>query len=69
MTLLDTRTGKTAATLIPVANVQYALDINPMLMTPEPLNAHPQLAWSTDGSRLFLLNPTLGTITVWRVKS
>lgn len=69
VTLLDTRTGKTAATLIPVANVQYALDINPMLMTPEPLNAHPQLAWSADGSRLFLLNPTLGTITVWRVKS
>ncbi|HEX2348745.1 MAG TPA: hypothetical protein VHI51_09965 [Ktedonobacterales bacterium] len=69
VTLLDTRTGKVAATLVPVANVQYALDINPVLMTPEPLDAHPQLAWSTDGSRLFLLNPSLGTITVWRVKS
>lgn len=68
VTLLDTRTGKTVATLIPEANTADALEVNPMMQSQAPLDAHPQLAWSSDGSRLFLLNPTLGTITIWRVK-
>lgn len=69
VTLLDTRTGKTVATLIPEANAQDAFETNPVLQTQAPLSAHPQIAWSRDGSRLFLLNPTLGTITFWKLKS
>jgi WD40 repeat protein len=70
VTLLDTRTGKTVATLTPAVSTLDPLEqSNPAMQTPAPLTAHLQLAWSSDGSRLLLLNPMLGTITIWRVKS
>jgi hypothetical protein len=69
VTLRDTGTGKIVATLMPAASPQYPLELNPTTLgTTLPLNlqAHPQLQWSADGSRLFLLNPTLGTISIWK---
>ncbi|MGH2502418.1 MAG: hypothetical protein ACRDID_07865 [Ktedonobacterales bacterium] len=70
VTLLDTHTGKAVATLTPAVNTPDPLEqSNPAMQTPAPLTAHLQLAWSSDGSRLLLLNPMLGTITIWKVKS
>ena len=70
VTLLDTRTGKAVATLTPAVNTPDPLEqSNPAMQTPAPLTAHLQLAWSPNGSRLLLLNPLLGTITIWKVKS
>jgi hypothetical protein len=68
VTLRDTGTGKIVATLTPAVNPQDPLELNPTTLGSAPLNlrAHPQLQWSADGSQLFLLNPTLGTISIWK---
>lgn len=68
VTLRDTRTGKIVAKLIPAVNLPDAFEINPLTLGESsfPLTqVHPQLQWSPDGSRLFLLNPTIGSITIW----
>jgi WD40 repeat protein len=68
VTLLDTRTGKVVATLTPADNTSDSFGFNPNMQSPAPLTPHLQLAWSSDGSRLLLLNPALGAITIWTVK-